>query len=483
VVATVAPTLADPLIRWGSEGLGGPLGRRAALRSSWWTPLRVLVVLAVLAAGCGLLAKQSCRDTGWTTPHQFVHVCYSDIPALYSARGLDIGAVPYLDSKGAEPVEYPVLTGAAMWAAAQFVSEGAENHALNYFDVNALWLAAALVVGVGATALTVRRRPWDAALVALSPALILAMYINWDLYAVALTSLALLAWSRSRPIAAGVLLGLAVAAKFYPLLLIGPLALLCFRSGHLRELGRTVLAAVVVWLALNVPIALMNWDGWVTFYVFNEERGTGWSSFWLLFQLLGGTVPSALNALAAGSFFLCCVGIAALALFAPRRPRLAQLCFLVIAGFVVTNKVYSPQYVLWVIPLAALARPVWRDHLVFSLGQVIHFVGVWMYFVGLSNPDRGLSDTGYAWTIIAHLAATLWLVAVVVRDVLDPVHDPVRADFLDDPGGGPLDNAPDVRRIDIRGLDLTGWGTRRRHPDGSSSAAPGTPVPRPGSGG
>ena len=475
----VAPSRADPLVQWGSEGLGGPLGQRAAFGSSWWTPLRVLVVLAVLAGGLGLLAKQSCRDNGWTTPHQFVHVCYSDIPALYSARGLDQGAVPYLDDS-AERVEYPVLTGAVMWVSARLVDEDADNRALRYFDVNALALAAAGVVVVGATALTVRRRPWDAALVALSPALVLAMYINWDLYAVALTSLALLAWSRSRPGVAGVLLGLAVSAKFYPLLLLGPLTLLCLRSGHLGELRRTVGAAAAAWLAVNLPVALADWDGWIRFYVFSREREVGWSSPWLLFSLLGGEVPGPLNALAAGTFFLCCVGIAALALGAPRRPRLAQLCFLVLAAFVCVNKVYSPQFVVWVIPLAALARPVWRDHLVWITGEVIHFVGVWLYFVGMSNPDRGLSDTGYAWTIGAHLAGTLWLVAMVVRDVLDPAHDPVRADgadpgvdgVTDDPGGGPLDGAPDVSpswRVRNRG--------RRR--DAASSSAPERPVPRP----
>ena len=494
-LSVVAPSRADPLVRWGSEGLGGPLGPRAAFGSSWWTPVRVLVVLAVLAGGLGLLAKESCRENGWTAPHQFVHICYSDIPAIYSARGLDVGAIPYLDNKGTEPVEYPVLTGAVMWATAQLVADDADDRALRYFDVNALWLVAAAVVVVAATALTVRRRPWDAALVALSPSLILAMYINWDLYAVALTSLALLAWSRSRPIAAGALLGLAVAAKFYPLLLLGPLAVLCLRSGHLREFGRTVSAATASWLTVNLPFALADWDGWVTFYVFSRDRGVGWSSSWLLFQLLGDEVPSALNALAAGAFFLCCVGIGALGLGAARRPRLAQLCFLVLAAFVVTNKVYSPQFVLWVIPLAALARPVWRDHIVWTLGQVIHFVGLWSYFVGLSNPDRGLSDGGYAWMIIAHLAGTLWLVAVVVRDVLGPAHDPVRADGSDDPGGGPLDGAPDVLRLDLAVLGtrpraLAGGfggvratkrrGTRPRHPDGSSSSAPGSPAPRPG---
>jgi len=468
---TVAPSRDDPLVRWGSEGLGGPLGRRAAFGSSWWIPVRVLVVLTVLGAGLGLVAKAPCRTDGWTTPYQFVHVCYSDIPALYSARGLDIGAVPYLDSKGAEPVEYPVLTGAAMWATAQLVDDQAEDRALRYFEINALWLALAAVVVVAATARIVRRRPWDAALVALSPALILTMYINWDLYAVALTSLALLAWSRSRPLAAGALLGLAMAAKFYPLLLVGPLALLCLRSGRLRELGRTVAAAAAVWLTVNLPIAVADFGGWSTFYVFSRERGVGWSSPWLLFQLLGDEVPSALNALAGGSFVACCVAIAALGLGAPRRPRLASLCFLVVAALVITNKVYSPQFVLWLIPLAALARPVWRDHLIFSLGQVIHFLGVWSYFVGMTVPDRGLSDGGYAWTILAHLAGTLWLVAMVVRDVLDPTHDPVRADGSDDPGGGPLDGAPDVTR--------THPGTRRRHLDAALSSAPDTPAPRP----
>ncbi|OKJ25939.1 hypothetical protein AMK24_31495, partial [Streptomyces sp. CB02366] len=44
-----------------------------------------------------------------------------------------------------------------------------------------------------------------------------------------------------------------------------------------------------------------------------------------------------------------CAGIAGLALSAARRPRFAQLAFLVVAAFVLTNKVYSPQYVRWLI--------------------------------------------------------------------------------------------------------------------------------------
>ena len=50
---------------------------------------------------------------------------------------------------------------------------------------------------------------------------------------------ALLAWARGRLVLAGVLLGLAVAAKFYPVLFLWPLFLLCVRAGRLRAFPRS----------------------------------------------------------------------------------------------------------------------------------------------------------------------------------------------------------------------------------------------------
>ena len=51
---------------------------------------------------------------------------------------------------------------------------------------------------------------------------------------------------------------------------------------------------------------------------------------------------------------------------APRAPRRSRRrtadekgAVLVVAAFAITNKVYSPQYVLWLLPLAAMARPRW----------------------------------------------------------------------------------------------------------------------------
>ena len=62
------------------------------------------------------------------------------------------------------------------------------------------------------------------------------------------------------------------------------------------------------------------------------------------------------------------------------------MAFLVVAAFLMTNKVYSPQYVLWLLPLMILARPKWRDWLIFTAGELIYFVA------GLGT--RRFPDTG-----------------------------------------------------------------------------------------
>ncbi len=313
----------------------------------------------------------------------------------------------------------------------------------------------AAAVAVGATALLAGRRPWDAAMFAVAPTLALAGTINWDLYAVALLALGMLAWARERPVAAGVLVGLAAATKFYPLFLLGPLLVLCLRAGRMREFWAALVASACAWSAVNVPVMLADFEGWSKFYRLSQERGAGFSSIWFVLAQQGHPVPdNVLNLLAGGLFAVACAGIAVLALAAERRPRLPQLVFLVVAAFLLTNKVYSPQYVLWLLPLAVLARPRWRDFLIWQAAEVVHYVGIWMLLVGYppGHPERALSDDGYGLTVLAHVVATLWLCAQVVRDVLHPEHDPVRAPHPDgtaddDPAGGVLDGAPDTLRL------------------------------------
>ena len=444
----VAPTLTDPVAANASQVLGGPLGRWARSGS----PARALqVVLAggALTFGLGALRTLPCALDGWSVPGRYEALCYSDIPILYTLRGIADGGLPYLDN-GTQPLEYPVLTGLFTWFAGLFV---APDNAAGYYWVSVLLLLACFLVALAATAMTVSFRVWDGLLLALAPSVFLASCINWDWLAVGLTAVALLAWARERPVIAGVFLGLAIAAKFYPLLLLGPLALLCWRRRRMVAFARAAAAAALAWLVVNLPFALASPDGWSYFFRFSSERGQDFGSVWLALSILGWQVdPDALNLVAAAALGIACLGIAALILAPRRPPRLAQVAFLVVAAFLVTNKVYSPQFVLWLLPLAVLARPRWRDFLIWQAAEVVYFVAIWWYLVELTPDVEGLAERQYAWAILIHIAGTVYLAAVVIRDILRPDADPVRADPVDaaspptgfdDPGGGVLDGAPD----------------------------------------
>jgi uncharacterized membrane protein len=105
---------------------------------------------------------------------------------------------------------------------------------------------------------------------------------------------------------------------------------------------------------------------------------------------------------------------------------LAQLAFLIVAGFLLVNKVYSPQYVLWLLPLAVLARPRWRDLLIWQAGEIFYFAAVWLYLGNFTSSSvSGAPDRLYWLAIFVRVAAEVYLMAVVVRDVLRPWHDPV----------------------------------------------------------
>ncbi|MFG2882938.1 glycosyltransferase family 87 protein [Streptomyces sp. NPDC048297] len=450
----VRPTREDEVAAAGSELIGGPIGRHALLGTSWWTPVRVIALVAVGMFALGLVQKVPCYDGGWFfgASSQYTHACYSDIPHLYQGRGFADGLVPYFDRLPGDMdyLEYPVLTGVFMEVAAWLTpGSGSIQHQEQwYWFVNAgMLMVCAAVIAVCVTR-THRRRPWDGLLVALAPAFALTATINWDLLAVALTAAAMFMWSRGRAVAFGVLLGLATAAKLYPVLLLGPLFVLCWRAGKWREFFQAAGGAVVAWLVVNLPVMLFAFKGWSKFYTFSHDRGVDFGSFWLIWVQNSshppttGFVNNAALVLVAG----CFLAIGALTLAAPRRPRFAQLAFLVVAAFILTNKVYSPQYVLWLIPLAALARPKWRDFLIWQACEVAYFLGIWMYLAYTTSGDahKGLPTHGYQWAIALHLLGTLYLCAVVVRDILMPERDVVRRSGDDDPSGGVLDGAEDV---------------------------------------
>ncbi|MQY05329.1 hypothetical protein ACRB68_34020 [Actinomadura sp. RB68] len=418
------------------------------------------------------LQKQPCASAGFDFVKTTTNACYTDIYPLYFARELNTGKVPYFDTLATggdlHYVEYPVLSGVFMQLVNLLVQPfGEDARGMAFFNVTALCLSVLAVVAVLATAYAAGRRSLRAGLmVALSPSLLLTAFVNWDLLAVALTALAVAAWAKRWPGTAGALLGLAIAAKFYPLLFLGPLFLLCARAGQWRAFGRLLAGTAVAWLAVNLPVMVFAWDGWAEFYTFSRHRGIDWGSifFYLDHHGVGGLDDvDRLNLYGTGTFLVLAAGIAVLAWTAPRRPRLPQLMLLVMIAFMLPNKVWSPQYMLWLLPLVVLARPKLPAFVLWQAGEIVYFFGIWWYLLSVTKrvpgadlgatvsavlhlhaPADGIGQGVYEVTLFARFLTVLLLGLLVVWEILRPSADLVRSDEgTDDPAGGVLDGAAD----------------------------------------
>ncbi|MEI7656375.1 MAG: glycosyltransferase 87 family protein, partial [Actinomycetes bacterium] len=265
--------------------------------------------------------------------------------------------------------------------------------------------------------------------------LVMTGLINWDLFAVALFAVCIMFWMRRRPLWAGVFFGLAVSAKFYPIVVLPAFFVVALRARSLRQFFKFALTSAAVWLLVNVPFIVINVHEWARFYTFSRERGSDFGSVWLASQYLGANTLSidSLNLWAFIIFAVLGAVILALGLTSPRPPRLAQLAFLLVAAFCVSNKVYSPQYVLWLVPLAAMARPRWREYMVWQISQVVYAMSVWLFLASTEGDGKGqgINAVNYAWIIVITVAVTLWFAALVVRDIMDPDGDIVRTREFD----------------------------------------------------
>lgn len=355
-----------------------------------------MLAAVLITLSLGYLVKAPCLSGDWADGRQYDDLCYSDVVALYATdRGVDRDLLPYLEARN----EYPVLTGLSMWVAGL-----PANSFASFFNWTALLLTAcALVV---AWALFALAGTW-ALLFALAPTLAVHGFINWDLIAVAFATAGTWAFLRGRDAGAGLLLGLGAAAKLYPALFLVPFALQRVRERRAGRAGRLVGAAAVAWVTVNLPFALLAPGRWSEFFRFNAERPADWDTIWLPLQTGLRLETSTVNLLSALAF----VAFGALVVWLGlRRGRPAwQLAFPLLVVFLLTSKVYSPQYSLWLLPWFALVVRDVRLFAAFSAADVMVFVTRFHWF-GDYTLGEGPSGTFEA----ALIARGLILIACVV---------------------------------------------------------------------
>ena len=372
---------------------------------------RAIIALALLVSLISFVKFSHCESSGWATPDQYIHACYSDIPALYGERGLSKGDWAY--SNGADSVEYPVVTGAVMWTLAH-ITPGGDDATSNYFNINVFLLALLFIL---ISLIVFKMRPEFAYLTPLAPAAIASLYINWDLWAI-ISMLGAIYWfDRKKLDYSAIALGLSISTKFMPIFLLIPIALIFFRRNQISSAIRYLLIASGTFAAINLPVFLTTPEGWLRFYQLNISRGPDWGSLWYAMSSLGINMPNT-NYLSVLILLAGLAGIAIYVLELKYVPSLAALSFIVLATVMCASKVYSPQYVLWLTPLAVIALIDKRDLHAFWIWQgaeLIYHIAIWQHLATVTGATFGLPLFGYAIITFIRIAATIYLIAALVR--------------------------------------------------------------------
>ncbi len=400
----------DRLLPAGLLGvLGGP-GRRLRPSRHPGYAVAVLVLLVAAPVGFAVLRQGYCLQHGWDGSAPLWRQCYSDLAASMETGGVGGGLAAYLSSTGGVHVDQPVLSGAAM-SLLGGIAPGDGLGQQRWFV--ALWavLAVLLLGAVVWFVTTTRGVRADPAQVALAPVVALTILLSPDVLGVALASAALWAWSRRRPVSAGILLAAAVMARTYPAILIVAIAAIAVRMGQREALIRfgrafvlTVLGIVATFLVTDPAALTRPYSTW-------WHAGAGLGSPWYLFSLAGSPIGAlAASVIAVIGWVVAAALVVVLALGAPHRPSLGALALVGVGVILLTGKSFPVQASLWLVPLVAIAGTRWRDHLWWAGAEAMHFVAVWLYVGGLQAPDRALPGGWYALFLALRLVAVGYLV-------------------------------------------------------------------------
>ena len=249
------------------------------------------------------------------------------------------------------PVEYPALTGLIMWLFSFFI-QPAQFAFVDYFRLTAGFH----VVVFAVTAFFIHKlagRKWTI-IFAISPAVLYSLNRNWDIWAVATMIWAIYLYEKGKEKQSAILLAISIATKFFPLVLFFPILISCFREKKLKKFISYFAYTMGAWVLINLPFMLINFRGWSYFYEFSYKRAIGSASVWDVTSRLSLPLPN--NEITFYILNLAVIVILGLYLLKSRTPvPLVESSFLIMFAFILFNKQYSMQYVIWLAALAVLA--------------------------------------------------------------------------------------------------------------------------------
>ena len=376
------------------------------------------------------------------------HGVYSDVLNLslkhYIRAGHVIHPLPYVHDR----IEYPVLLGYVLWLPSWLPGGPA-----SWFAAAGLLTAAATF---GSIALLRRKHSPSAWWIAATPALLLDAGINWDLVGIVFLVAAVVWFGERRLALSGASAALGTWFKLFPVM-VAPMAVAAlgarwWRSsaeaphpadksapdGSVAVLGPSPARLLARWLipfaavsaVIMVPFLVVARSNTLWFFRYNSERPEKDSLWGMLGKVVGTTVVGN-HTINDGSLLVVMAAVAYGAWMvwrasdAEQARAVALATAMAIIAWMAVNKIWNPQYVLWVFAAGAVAAMPARYGV--SLG-ILSVYDYWFEFV-LRLPDQpnSYSWVGFASTIARTVILVLmaaWCVRQLRRTAPVPVTTP-----------------------------------------------------------
>ena len=254
------------------------------------------------------------------------------------------------DTKVQHPVEYPALTGLIMWLLSFLVSPS-QTAVFDYYRITAAFQIVLLAISAYLI-FKLAGKKYGFYFI-LAPAVLYSLNRNWDIWAIAAMLLAIYLFEKKKFQLSAILLAVSIATKFFPIVLMLPIMIIFLRNKQIKLFIRYALTTAIAWTVINLPFVLINYEGWAYFYKFSAERGLGSASF---FEITNIILPS-ITFSSIHFYILNTLVLVAVTTYFVRLksvPTLAATSFFVMFGFILFNKQYSMQYVIWLSALAVL---------------------------------------------------------------------------------------------------------------------------------
>ena len=291
---------------------------------------------------------------------------------------------PYVDSY----IEYPVVIG--LWAS---FTGSLSNNAREFFLLNGILLSifSTLNILLAKSLAKIYFGREISLYKFLTPSVLVFTFFNWDALALFFLLSSLYTFGKKKIYSGAFLSCLGFWAKVFPVFCLPSVYLSLFKQKKYVLIASSLAGIVIVSLLLNLPFYLASHDGWSLFFTFSSKRPPNidsvWSGIYVISDKLFGSgfyykryYEILINYVTFGLMFLISASYYLLKKYRRLENNIVIDTTFLTSVFLLTSKVYSPQYNLWIVLLLVVVGVNYKKILLFEFLNLLLTWSVFQYF-------------------------------------------------------------------------------------------------------